>query len=137
MHLKRRKKLRPTIPLASMADIAFLLLIFFIVTSAMKMQDVEDIKIPAVTHIETVEQRDRLDLWLDRNGILKMLRRTYTLEEAQIYLTQRMRMVPGTVVFLNGDRRCPFRKTEKVLKILTASGAVRVVFVSKEAGNET
>ena len=136
MHLKRRKKLSPSIPLASMADIAFLLLIFFIVTSAMKMEDASSIQIPSVPRVEVVEQDARLNLWLDRNGALKILRKTYTLEEAGIYLTQRMRLVPATVIFLNGDRRCRFRKVEAVLKTLTEAAAVRVVFVSREEGDD-
>ena len=132
MHLKRRKKLRPTIPLASMADIAFLLLVFFICTSAMNMEDTAAIKLPAVPKTETIEQAHRLDLWLDREGTLRIMRKAYTQEEAEIYLVQRMRLAPETVVFLNGDERCPFARTETVLATLGRAGAVRVVFVSRE-----
>ena len=132
MHLKRRKKLRPTIPLSSMADIAFLLLVFFIVTSAMNMEETADIRLPAVPKIEVIEQDKRLDLWLDKNGTLKLLRRPCSLMEAEIRLLQQVRLVPDTIIFLNGDRRCPFRKTEEVLQMLTRAGAVRVVFVSTQ-----
>ena len=115
-----------------MADIAFLLLIFFIVTSAMKMEDAMDIKIPAVPRIEVVEQDQRLDLWLDKAGVLRINRRVQTIAEAEIFLMQQVRLAPGTVVFLNGDERCPFRKAEEVIQALTRAGAVRVVFVSRQ-----
>ena len=135
MHLKRRKKLHPTIPLSSMADIAFLLLIFFIVTSAMKIEDASKIRIPEVPRIEVVEEGERIDLWLSRDGVLKIRGRKHSLEEARIYLQQRVILIPDTVVFLNGDRACSFRRVEKVLKTLTAAGAVRVVFVTKQAAD--
>jgi len=131
MHLKRRKKLRPMIPLASMADIAFLLLIFFIVTSAMKSENPAKIRIPELPGVEVVEGEQRLDLWLHRDGVLKIRRRVFGLEEAGVYLQQRVALIPDSVIFLHGDRDCPFRSVERVLKTLTQSGAVRVVFVAR------
>ncbi len=133
MELKRRKKLTPTIPLSSMADIAFLLLIFFIVTSTMKIQDIAQIKIPSVEKIEVVEHDDRLNIWLDKEGILKIQRKEYSLLDAEIYLKQLMVLQPKTIIFFNGDKRCSFRKVEKILKTLTDSGAIKVVFATKQA----
>jgi len=132
VELKRRKKLTPTIPLSSMADIAFLLLIFFIVTSTMKIQDVSQIRIPSVQKIEVVEHDDRLDIWLDKEGILKIQRKEYSLKDAEIYLKQLIILQPQTIVFFNGDKRCSFRQVEKVLKTLTDSGAIKVVFATKQ-----
>lgn len=132
MELKRRKKLRPTIPLSAMADIAFLLLVFFICTSAMNMEDTAEIRIPSVPKIETIEQGNRLDLWMDKAGTLRIMRKACDIEEAEIHIVQRMRLAPATVVFLNSDERCPFNRTETVLKMLSRAGAVKIVFATRE-----
>lgn len=139
MQLPRRQKIRPTIPLASMADIAFLLMIFFIVTSALKYKDESTVVIPRVPKVEVIDQNTRQDLWIDSAGALFMQNNQASLDDAYIFFAQQARANPDTIVFVNGDERCSFTHVEKALDMLTRAGARKVVFVSRKekgAGDE-
>jgi biopolymer transport protein ExbD len=54
MNLGRRKRIQPMIPIASMGDIAFLLIIFFLLTSQMKESHIE-LELPANPLLEEME----------------------------------------------------------------------------------
>lgn len=132
MQLLRRQKLKPGIPLSSMADIAFLLLIFFIVTSVLKFQEEQSVEIPNVPKLEVIEQRNRQDLWINKQGQLLVNNRKMPAEDLRIHFAQIKAMNPDVVVFINADTRCPFAKVEAALDALKQAGTERVVFVSKQ-----
>jgi len=132
MQLRRRKKLSSNISLISMADIAFLLIIFFVCVAAADMDSDRDIALPAIPHTETIEAPHRLNVYVDKDGDLRISRQGYSLDDAELYLLQRMRFDPETIIFFNSDERCAFARTEDALGVLRRAGALRIVFVSRE-----
>ena len=55
------------IDLTSLVDVVFLLLIFFVLTSSYIVQPGIDIRLPKVTHAETVKSH-RIEIVIDRHG---------------------------------------------------------------------
>jgi biopolymer transport protein ExbD len=136
MQIRRRKKLFLPITLITMADIAFLLLIFFICAGAANMDDEPEIILPDVLQAEIIERPHRLDIWINKDGDIRILRRTYTLEEAEAYLLRHMRFYPETYIGINSDERCAFARIEDALAALRRAGALRVVFMTREGLND-
>lgn len=132
MAVPRRKKLKPSIPLSSMADIAFLLLIFFIVTSVIKFKDESSVIIPQVPKVEVIDQKDREDLWITKDGIFIRKNTPINLEDAELFFLQQSRANPETIVFINGDKRTSFKYVEKAINMLSRAGAQKVVFVTRK-----
>lgn len=58
MKLRKSRRAPPTIPLASMGDIAFLLTIFFILTSNFAKDDTRNIQAPRAAELEQMEQQN-------------------------------------------------------------------------------
>ena len=64
MKIERRKRSRSFISVASMADIAFLLLIFFMVSSVLEMEKEIPINLPE-SRISKSETRKYFNIWIN------------------------------------------------------------------------
>lgn len=69
MSVRRKKRLRAVVPTTSMADIAFLLNIFFMVTSQFIKEGHIELEQPAAPEIEAMKE-SQISVALDRNGDL-------------------------------------------------------------------
>lgn len=66
MSIRRRRKIKMILPLASMGDIAFLLIIFFMLTSSF-MKNSQQLTPADSPHVENVENA-QVSLTVDENG---------------------------------------------------------------------
>jgi biopolymer transport protein ExbD len=64
--IKKRRKI--TIPVASMGDIAFLLIIFFLVCSEMARERSLEVTLPRSSHVEKSKAAVAARVGMDRNG---------------------------------------------------------------------
>jgi len=67
MMIKRKRRAQPTVPLTSMADIAFLLIIFFILTTTFMKEPPVPVDLPEDPKIEDVEESE-LIVTMDKQG---------------------------------------------------------------------
>lgn len=67
MKLRRPRRVAPTVPLASMGDIAFLLTIFFILTSNFAKDDTRNIKPPNAKELAQLENQN-VSVSIDADG---------------------------------------------------------------------
>jgi len=67
MKLRKTRRAAPTVPLASMGDIAFLLTIFFILTSNFAKDDTRAIKPPTAAELAELENRN-VSVSIDETG---------------------------------------------------------------------
>jgi biopolymer transport protein ExbD len=72
--MRKRNRSSGEIPTASMADIAFLLLIFFLVTTIFEEQKGLPIVLPEPAEEVEVSQRNILHLWIQDNGAVHIRR---------------------------------------------------------------
>ena len=68
--LQRKSKASQEIPSSSMADIAFLLLIFFMVSTVFQKDKKREILWPEAEASEKIDekQKDILNIWVEQNG---------------------------------------------------------------------
>ena len=69
--IRRKKRLPPYIPVASMADIAFLLIIFFMLTSNFVKNKNIDLSTPESSDIWRLEEA-AVTVSLDRTGVIRL-----------------------------------------------------------------
>ncbi len=67
MKLRKARRVAPTVPLASMGDIAFLLTIFFILTSNFAKDDTRTIKPPSARELAQMENQN-VSVSIDADG---------------------------------------------------------------------
>ena len=72
--MRRRKKVSDEIPTASMADIAFLLLIFFLTTTVFDEEKGLSIVLPETAETVEVSQKNILHLVIQENGVIRVKR---------------------------------------------------------------
>lgn len=71
--IKRKTKLKFTIPTASMPDIIFQLLIFFMVTTVLRVYTGLQVNLPEARKIEKLESKRNVStIWIDRKNRIVM-----------------------------------------------------------------
>lgn len=70
---KKKSSSKPIIPTASLPDIIFLLLIFFMVTTILKKYTGLQVALPSAEKIDKLEGRRHLSyIWLGKNGTISL-----------------------------------------------------------------
>ncbi len=134
----KRKKSEPGIPLASMPDIIFILLLFFMVSTVLKEIDVRvQYDLPEATTSEKFDNR-RLTayLFIGRDGKIQLndvvIARDQVKEKMEI-IRSRMNNV---VVQLRVDKNIPMSLVEEVQLELRKAKCLRVNYISSQKPQE-
>lgn len=128
---QRKSGTRAEIPTASMADIAFLLLIFFMVATTFRREEPRPVEIPDAEATQRTDEKR------------KNVRNVYVEKDGRIYINDQLvpaQRVAGIlraayvetdrrlVVSLEADREVPYRYINAVTEELRRANAVRVLF---------
>lgn len=131
---ERNSKVSQEIPSSSLADIAFLLLIFFMVTTVFRTDKERDIIWPAAEATEKIDEKKKniLNIWVEQNGTIFINDQQYTMEQVSevvgpLYAASDRRLV----ISIRGDREVPYRTMDQIQKELVNAGVVRVVFATE------
>ena len=120
MALKRRTKINPSFSMASMTDIIFLLLIFFMITSTMVSPNAIKVLLPQGKQQTSAKPLTRVIIDKDLNSYAAFGNKDespITLEELPAFLQQRAKEEPEMYVALYADERVPYREIVNVLNI--------------------
>ena len=132
--LQRKSKASQEIPSSSMADIAFLLLIFFMVSTVFQKDKKREILWPEAEASEKIDekQKDILNIWVEQNGDVYINDLQWSMDQVRsvvrpLYLESQQQLV----VSIRSDQNAPYRYIDLVQKELQAAGALRVVFAAE------
>ena len=130
---KKKSGSDSTIPTSSMADIAFLLLIFFMVTTVFRKERDRDIEWTNAEATEKIDEKRKniLHIWIQRDGSVWINDVLTAFEEISevvrpIYAENR-----EIVVAIRGDSEVPYQQINTITEELQAAGAVRVTFATR------
>ena len=121
---------RNRIPTESMADIAFLLLIFYMTTAILRTETGLDIDLPRAQN--TMRQpRERIaHIWIDADG-RAMINDLYVgYDEIAPILVAKIQANPELIVALNTDRQTRYVHMHRALAEMKKAEAVRVSFTT-------
>jgi biopolymer transport protein ExbD len=130
---ERKSKASDQIPSSSLADIAFLLLIFFMVTTVFRTEAERPIEWPEAAATEQIdEKRDNiLYVWVERNGDVWINDRLIPMNNvSDIVAPAWMASGQRLIISLRADSNVPYRFVDAVQEQLKQAGAVYVVFAT-------
>jgi len=131
MKLNRGRKKNFFIPLNSMSDVAFLLLIFIMLVALMNYRKEVKIEYPeAKTALKTTAEKN-CELWVDREGELYIDGDSADLLLLEKKIDELYRTAPDTRVHIIADRNTPYEKINAVLEVLQLLQYRVVSFVVK------
>lgn len=130
---ERKSGAESKIPTSSLADIAFLLLIFFMVTTVFRKEQKRDIRwVDAEATKKIGEKRKNiLHLWVEPDGDIYINDQLIATQDVAkvvrpIYAENR-----ELVIAVRADRSVPYQQINQITKQLQAAGAVRVTFATR------
>ncbi|MDR0472396.1 MAG: biopolymer transporter ExbD [Treponema sp.] len=131
MKLKRKRK-DFVVPLSSMSDVAFLLLIFIMLVALINYRKEVRIQYPQADNAKKVSADKNLEIWVDLEGNL-YLDGTYSgLDAIEAGIIEAYAKAPDTRVHIIADRGVPFEHVQKALELLQKLQYRTVSFVVKD-----
>ena len=136
MRLHRKKRTRTTIPTASMADIAFLLIIFFMVTTSFS-----PVKTPVDlpdSVIRTEVEQNAAIVAITADGELVFSDGESTgfeitaAQELGPYIESIVELIPSKQFIIKADREVPYVMVDRVLEQLRNSGARNIGLLTEK-----
>jgi biopolymer transport protein ExbD len=130
----RKSKASESIPTSSLADIAFLLLIFFMVTTVFQSDKNRPIDWAEAAAAEKIDEKVKniLNIWVEGDGTIWINDQNLAMEEVSglvgpLYAASDRHLV----ISIRADRDTPYQYIDSVQKELVAAGVVRVVFATE------
>ena len=130
MKLKRRKKAF-TIPLNSMSDVAFLLLIFIMLVALINYRKEVKIEYPEAKIALRTSAEKNLEVWVEREGEIYLDGDPADYQALESKIAELYVSAPDTRVHIIADRGTPYEKINSVLEILQVLQYRVVSFVVK------
>jgi biopolymer transport protein ExbD len=127
----RRKKKRFAIPLNSMSDVAFLLLIFIMLVALINYRVTVKIEYPEANIALRVSDEKNLEIWIDVEGGIYLDGDPASHAALENAITDLYINAPDTRVHIIADRSTPYEKINSVLEILQLLQYRVVSFVVK------
>ena len=106
------------IPLCSMSDVAFLLLIFIMLVSLINYRKTVKIDYPEAETARRVSDEKNLEIWVDLAGEFYLDGTLSSLAQVEQGIIDAYRLAPDTRVHIIADRNTPFEHIHQVLGIL-------------------
>lgn len=131
VHHKQRQRLKVEIPLTSLIDIVFLLLIYFLLTTNFMVEEGIKIKLPQAK-ASAPQTEEVIVVYVDRQG------RAFlgTQEVSLAMLFDRLREMIGgrqnKLVVIRADRAVILNKAVKVMDVAKAAGAGRLCLATEK-----
>lgn len=139
MKQRRQGRVLPEIPTASMADIAFLLIVFFLVTTTMSQDKGLSLQLPPVGETKEVKEQNICNVWInDDDEIAFYEQRQFTrvaFEQLRPEIERRLAENEKLIVSLKAEREATYRTFVDVLDELKLAGATRISIAEPEAGD--
>lgn len=130
MNFERNQKIESNVPTSSMADIAFLLLIFFMVTTIFKMEDGLPVILPRAETAQKQEREKIMHIWIDAGGRVSINDKIVEVVQVEDILLNMLGERPDLIVAFNADDRAPYGVVSDVMDELKDANAIRVSFTS-------
>ena len=131
--LERKSKASQEIPSSSMADIAFLLLIFFMVSTVFQKDRNRPIEWTQAAATEKMDQKQKniQNIWVESNGDVYINDLPIPMEEVSDLIRPMYATNRELLVSIRSDRAVPYRFIDAVQQELVAAGLLRVVFATE------
>ncbi|MFQ6612994.1 MAG: ExbD/TolR family protein [Fidelibacterota bacterium] len=134
MKFSRKTNISSDIPTASMPDIIFMLLIFFMVTTVLRQYSGLPIELPKAKRIEKLKsKRHTANIWVSKEGLISIEDKLYEIEAVKNIMYDKRVDDPQIVVSLKADERARMGLISDVHNQLRKADALKLNYSSKTA----
>lgn len=126
----RKANVGQSIPTSSMADIAFLLLVFFMVTTIFKLEDGLPVQMPKAEAGIKVPRELVSHIWIDKANHISINDKLIPVESVEPIIYAKLVGNPALVIAFNVDKNTNFRIVNDVMEQLKKANATRASFTA-------
>jgi biopolymer transport protein ExbD len=131
MIIKKRNR-EVEIPSASLADIAFLLLIFFLVATTIDVDKGLDLTLPEMGQTKEIPKKNITNLLINEAGQILLDNEVVSVEEVDDIIRDKLLANDKLIVSVKTDRKTKYDIYIKVLDQLKRAGATRISIAEPE-----
>ncbi len=132
MNIRKKPKIATGIPTASMPDIVFILLTFFMVTTVLKEYEGLDLTLPLARRIEKLETRRHVTyIWISREGTISIDDKLVKMPNVRGFIFEKRVNDPQLVVSLKIDSKAPMGIVSDIHEELREADALQVNYSAR------
>jgi biopolymer transport protein ExbD len=128
MRVRRTASASAEVPTSSMADISFLLLVFFMATTIFKMENGLAVQLPRAEMGVKVPRQRTAHIWVDRRGDMTIDDLLVRTPDIELIIAKKLSENSSLVVGLNIDRDVPYLVANDVMEQLKKANALNTSF---------
>jgi biopolymer transport protein ExbD len=128
MAFGRKTRTEVFIPTSSMGDIAFLLLIFFMVTTIFREETGLPVELPRAEAGEEAKRELISNIYINKQGLISINDRITKVEYVSDIIGKKLQDNPQLIVAFKTDTHTPYGVVSDVMEELKDVNAVRVFF---------
>ena len=132
MLLDKRKERTVSIPTASMADIAFLLLTFFLVTTSLDLDKGLGLTLPAAGEAKPIPKKNIASVLINASGEVLLDNQEVQVSQIKDIVKQRLAMNDKLIVSIKTDSKTKYQHFVSVLDQVQMAEAPRISIAEPE-----
>lgn len=130
-HAKPRQRAGVVLPLTSLIDIVFLLLIYFLLTTNFMVDEAIDLKLPQARSAAPQVQQ-QITVYVAQDGRVLLGQEEVPMEQLYTRLKQAVAGRKDAPVFIKADRRVILNQAVKVMDLAKAAGASAIYLATEK-----
>ncbi len=131
MKIKREKR-SASVPTSSMADIAFLLMIFFMVSTTFRAETGLQIIIPQVEAAEKLPTKNLTYIWIAKNGLISVDDALISLDRISDIMSRKRLINPDIIVSVECDEATGYKLVEDVFNEFVDASVLRIHLAARK-----
>ncbi|MBL7012866.1 MAG: biopolymer transporter ExbD [Candidatus Marinimicrobia bacterium] len=136
MKFTRKTKISSEIPTASMPDIIFMLLIFFMVTTVLRESSGLPVELPKAKRIEKLKsRRHTAQIWVSREGLISIDDRLFNVSDIRHIMYDKRVSDPMITVSLKADQSAKMELISGIHEELRQADALKLNYSTKTLVN--
>ncbi len=132
MKFNKKTKLSSEIPTASMPDIIFMLLVFFMVTTVLREYAGLNVNLPKAKRIEKLEgKRHIAHVWISKDGLVSIEDKIYAMNNVRDVMYDKRAGDPQITVSLKADMSAKMENISALHSELRKADALKLNYSAK------
>ncbi len=132
MKFHKKSSAKAEIPTASMPDIIFMLLVFFMVTTVLREYEGLPLTLPSATRIEKLQsKRHTTHVWVSKAGLVSIDDKRVSMRSVRNVVYAKVAEDPKLITSLKADRDTPMRLISAVQQEFRHANALKVNYAAK------
>ena len=129
----RKTKVGSEIPNASMSDIAFLLLIFFMVSTTFVKEKGLKVDLPRAQTIQKINRRNATTIYVSRSGLISIDDFATQVDQIQFVMQSKIVENPSIITCFRTDKDTEYGIMVDVMNELKRANALRISFEARKS----